>query len=144
MLRPARRAPVGDLRQLRPELAAAPALQQPGALGDQQRAVEYTQVEQDNSAQEQEQDRPLHWHGSLHDESTDGQLSRCGKTHGDVVYAVTNRSPGSVLAAMQAYGLDVHEHRDRLHFLDAFSALMGTTSTAEVSTNVTATVGRGG
>ena len=47
VLRSARWAPVGDLRQFRPELAAATALQQPGALGDQQRAVEYAEEEQE-------------------------------------------------------------------------------------------------
>lgn len=45
-----------------------------------------------------------------------------------VVYAVTNRSPSAVVAAMGAYGLDVLEHRARLHFLDAFSGLMGSAS----------------
>ncbi|HUR67774.1 MAG TPA: GTP-binding protein [Candidatus Thermoplasmatota archaeon] len=50
---------------------------------------------------------------------------------GEVVYAVTNRSPGSVLTAMQAFGLDVFEHRGRLRFIDAFSALMGAPTPAE-------------
>lgn len=47
---------------------------------------------------------------------------------GKVVYAVTSRPPSSVLHAMLGFGLDVHEHRDRLHFLDAYSALMGQAS----------------
>lgn len=51
---------------------------------------------------------------------------------GSVVYAVTNRSPSAVVAAMQGFGLDVHEHRARLKFLDAFSALMGAASDAEL------------
>lgn len=41
---------------------------------------------------------------------------------GRVVYAVTNRAPESVLAGMAALGLDLHEHRARLAFVDAFSA----------------------
>lgn len=48
---------------------------------------------------------------------------------GEVVYAVTNRAPGSVLAAMAGFGLDVHDHRARLSFVDAFSPLMGVVST---------------
>lgn len=44
---------------------------------------------------------------------------------GEVVYAVTNRSPGSVTTAMSAYGLDTLEHREKLHFVDAYSGLMG-------------------
>ena len=50
---------------------------------------------------------------------------------GRVVYAVTNRPPSSVLAAMEGFGLDVHEARDRLHFLDAYSGLLGTPSQAD-------------
>ena len=49
---------------------------------------------------------------------------------GRVVYAVTNRPPSSVLAAMEGFGLDVHEARDRLHFLDAYSGLLGAASGA--------------
>lgn len=47
---------------------------------------------------------------------------------GDVVYAVTTRTPGAVLAAMSSYGLDIVEQRSRLHFIDAFSGLMGAAS----------------
>lgn len=50
---------------------------------------------------------------------------------GEVVYVVTNRAPSSVLAAMNAYGLDIHEHRGRLRFVDVFSASMGVPSTAD-------------
>lgn len=44
---------------------------------------------------------------------------------GDVVYVLTNRTPASVLTAMTALGLDYHEHRERLHFLDAYSPTLG-------------------
>lgn len=50
---------------------------------------------------------------------------------GRVVYAVTNRPPSSVLAAMDGFGLDVHEARARLHFLDAYSGLLGSPSQAD-------------
>lgn len=50
---------------------------------------------------------------------------------GEVVYVVTNRAPASVLAAMNAYGLDIHEHRGRLAFVDVFSASMGLPSAAD-------------
>jgi small GTP-binding protein len=50
---------------------------------------------------------------------------------GSVVYAITNRSPSTVLAGMDGFGLDVHEARGRLHFLDAYSGLMGAASQAE-------------
>jgi hypothetical protein len=50
---------------------------------------------------------------------------------GDVIYAVTNRSPSTILTAMSGYGMDVTAHRGRLTFLDAFSALMGQPSVAE-------------
>jgi uncharacterized protein len=50
---------------------------------------------------------------------------------GRVVYALTNRPPSSVLQAMEGFGLDVHDARGRLSFLDAYSGLMGQASDAE-------------
>jgi len=50
---------------------------------------------------------------------------------GEVIYAVTNRSPSTVLRAMGDFGFDLVEHRARLIFVDAFSALMGAPSAAE-------------
>lgn len=50
---------------------------------------------------------------------------------GRVVYAVTNRAPEAVTAAMGALGLDVLGHKDRLAFLDAFSAHMAQPSSAK-------------
>lgn len=50
---------------------------------------------------------------------------------GRVVYALTHRPPASVLAGMEGLGLDVHETRSRLTFLDAYSGLMGLASEAE-------------
>lgn len=44
---------------------------------------------------------------------------------GEVVFVCYNRTPESILGAMQALGLDVLEAAPRLHFLDAFSPLMG-------------------
>lgn len=46
-------------------------------------------------------------------------------TGGEVVYAVTNRSPTTVLKAMRDVGFEAGDHARRLHFLDAFSCLMG-------------------
>ena len=53
-----------------------------------------------------------------------------------VVYLVTNRSPASVSKAMNEYGLAQEGPGAKLHFLDAFSALMGTWGAdAQVVTN---------
>ncbi|MEA3201327.1 MAG: uncharacterized protein QOE90_2755 [Thermoplasmata archaeon] len=48
-----------------------------------------------------------------------------------VVYAVTNRAPESVLAAMSALGLDVFSHKEQLIFVDAFAAHMAQPSSAQ-------------
>ncbi len=50
---------------------------------------------------------------------------------GRVVYAVTNRAPEAVLHAMAALGLDADGHKERLAFLDAFSAHMAQPSNAK-------------
>ncbi|HEX2021150.1 MAG TPA: GTPase, partial [Candidatus Thermoplasmatota archaeon] len=50
---------------------------------------------------------------------------------GVAVLALTSRSPAAALKAMRDLGLDVQPHRERLVFLDAFSAMMGTMSDAK-------------
>lgn len=52
---------------------------------------------------------------------------RHGRT---VVYAVFNRPPSSVLRGMDEFGFGGQDHRDRLHFLDAYSPLMGASENA--------------
>lgn len=50
---------------------------------------------------------------------------------GRVVLAVTSRAPATAMKGMRELGFDLHEHRDRLHWIDCFSALMGSASDAE-------------
>lgn len=49
---------------------------------------------------------------------------------GTVVYALTNRPPASVLAAMEGYGFGPGEAAARLRFVDAYSPLLGQASEA--------------
>lgn len=53
----------------------------------------------------------------------------------DVVYLVTNRAPSSVLRGMDEFGFAATAPRAKLRFVDAFSALMGQGSNAEVMVN---------
>lgn len=50
----------------------------------------------------------------------------------DVVYLVTNRAPRSVEKAMDEYGFSRQSADAKLHFVDAFSALMGSASEASI------------
>ena len=54
-----------------------------------------------------------------------GEHLRAG---GEVVYAVTNRAPQTVVSGLKALGYDPAAHAPRLHFIDGFSALMGLAS----------------
>jgi uncharacterized protein len=61
------------------------------------------------------------------------QHLRAGKT---VVYAVFNRPPSSVLRGLEEYGFSNPDHRSRLLFLDAYSALMGASENAEYALTI--------
>lgn len=52
-----------------------------------------------------------------------------------VVYAVTNRSPSTVVKAMRDFGFDPSAHADRMEWIDTFSPLMGMASEARYLAN---------
>ncbi len=61
-------------------------------------------------------------------------LNQAAHTHlaagRDVVYVVVTRSPSSVITEMNELGFNADEHTGELHFVDAFSALLGTSEDA--------------
>ncbi|HLE46975.1 MAG TPA: GTP-binding protein, partial [Candidatus Thermoplasmatota archaeon] len=59
-----------------------------------------------------------------------------------VIYGVFNRPPSAVLRGLQEYGFDIEPYKARLHFLDAFSPLMGASENARYTLRTPADLGR--
>ena len=49
---------------------------------------------------------------------------------GEVVYALLNKPPQSAERAMREFGFDISAHREKVHWIDSYSALMGVASEA--------------
>ncbi|MBI2076994.1 MAG: GTP-binding protein [Euryarchaeota archaeon] len=61
-----------------------------------------------------------------------------------IIYGVFNRAPSAVLRGLKEYGFDIEPYKSRLHFLDAFSPLMGASENARYTFRTPNDLGRFG